>query len=302
MALDIPIKNAEQQWAVWDSTRLNDFPFRDDDIIIGTWSKSGTTWMQQLVAQLVFQGDPEVYGQALSPWIEFRLLPKEEIFGIAEAQEHRRFIKTHSPLNCVPFLPQLKYIYAARDPKDVAWSMYHHHCITTPEAVDDYNNAPGRVGPPWVQPDCDVREYYLYFLENGYFPGLSPDAGYWPNIQSWWDGRQQPNVMLLHYNNMKSNFEDVARNVAAFLEIEVPETIWPQIIEHCGIEYMREQAKKFEVLDHVFEGGGANFINKGINGRWKDVLSQEEIDRCDDVALENLGEECARWLKTGVET
>ena len=43
MAQALPVKNAEQQWAVWDSTRLNNFPFRDDDIIIGTWSKSGTT-------------------------------------------------------------------------------------------------------------------------------------------------------------------------------------------------------------------------------------------------------------------
>jgi hypothetical protein len=56
MAQALPVKNAEQQWAVWDSTRLNNFPFRDDDIIIGTWSKSGTTWTQQLVAQLVFRG------------------------------------------------------------------------------------------------------------------------------------------------------------------------------------------------------------------------------------------------------
>jgi aryl sulfotransferase len=62
---------------------------------------------------------------------------------------------------------------------------------------------------------------------------------------------------------------------------------------------MREQAIKFDTLDVIFDGGGATFINKGTNGRWKDVLSQEEIDRCDDIAVAELGEKCAHWLKTG---
>ena len=74
MAQALPVKNAEQQWAVWDSTRLNNFPFRDDDIIIGTWSKSGTTWTQQLVAQLVFRGGiPKPTARCCRPGRSFAL-------------------------------------------------------------------------------------------------------------------------------------------------------------------------------------------------------------------------------------
>jgi aryl sulfotransferase len=298
MSKSLPEKNAEQQWAVWDSTRLNDFPFRDDDIIIGTWSKSGTTWMQQLVAQLVFQGDPEAYGQGLSPWPEFRLLPKEDVFAIAEAQTHRRFIKTHSPINCVPFRPEMKYLFIGRDARDVAWSMYNHHKLINQKAFDMFNNAPGLVGEPFVPLACGVHEYYLSFLEKGHFDCQS-NAPFWPCIQSWWDVREQPNIMLLHYNNLKTDFEGEARRVAEFLEIEVAEETWPAIVKHCHIDYMRELAIKLKELEIVFEGGGANFINKGSNERWKDVLSQEEINRCDDIAIAELGEECARWLKTG---
>lgn len=299
MALEIPVKNAEQQWAAWDSARLNDFPFRDDDIMIGTWSKSGTTWTQQLVCQIVMQGAPDAYGQALSPWPEFRLAPKEDLFAMAEAQTHRRFIKTHSPFNCVPYLPQVKYLFIGRDARDVTWSMYHHHSILTPGAVEAFNNTPGLVGPPLTPLDCDVREYYARFLEQGYFPSMSPDTAFWPCIKSWWDARELPNVMLLHFGNLKQDFEGEARKVADFLEIDVPESLWPTIVAHCDIDYMREQSKQFEMLDQIFDGGGQKFINKGTNGRWKDMLSPEEIDRCDRVAEAELGAECARWLKTG---
>lgn len=122
---------------------------------------------------------------------------------------------------------------------------------------------------------------------------------FFDTVKSWWDVRVQPNIMLLHYNNLKADFEGEARRIADFLEIEVEEALWPQIVKHCDIDYMRESAKQFDVLDAIFEGGGAKFINKGTNGRWKDVLNQEEIDRCDEMAIREEGEECAHWLKTG---
>ena len=295
----MPVKNSEQQWAVWDSTRLNDFPFREDDIMIGTWSKSGTTWMQQLVCQLVFLGEPDAYGQALSPWPEFRIIPRDEVFAMAAEQQHRRFIKTHSPFNCLPYHPTIKYLFIGRDARDVTWSMYRHWEIFTPEAYELFNNTPGLVGPPIEPLDCDIREYYLRFLENGYFSGHSPDTAFWPCIHSWWQARDLPNVMLLHYNNLKKDFEAEARKVAAFLDIEIPEDRWPAIVKHCDIDFMREHARKYEVLEILFEGGGGNFINKGTNGRWKDVLTRKEIDRCDEIAVAELGEACAHWLKTG---
>jgi len=63
--------------ATRDNSKLwNDFAFRDDDIVISPTVKSGTTLTQQIVAQLVFDAGPTVYGQAVSPWIDFRLVPR----------------------------------------------------------------------------------------------------------------------------------------------------------------------------------------------------------------------------------
>jgi len=297
---ELPQKTSEQQWAVWDSTRLNDFPFRDDDIMIATWAKSGTTWTQQLVAQLVFQGKPELFGQDLSPWPEFRAQPKEVWLEMAEAQNHRRFMKSHSPLNCIPFLPKVKYLFIGRDAKDVIWSLYHHASILTPEAIDIFNSGEDRVGPPAARPTLDIRDFYLYFLDHGHPEAWSSDVTFWPNIQSWWDAKDQPNVMLLHYNNLKADFLGEAKKVAEFLDIEIPPEKWVDIVKHCEIGYMRELASKSQALDMMFEGGGGKFINKGTNGRWKDVLSEEDIAKCDTVAAKNLSPECATWLKTGV--
>jgi len=266
--------------------------------MIGTWSKSGTTWMQQLMGQLVFKGDPDIYGQLHSPWIEFRLQTKEDAFAMAEGQQHRRFLKTHSPFNCLPYQPSMKYLFVGRDARDVVWSMYNHQKIFTPLAYEAFNG-PGLVGPALEPVKGDERDYYNFFLDNGYFQGLSPDVPFWHCIREWWKVKDLPNVMLLHYANLKADFEGEARKIAAFLEMDIEESLWPQIAEHCSIDYMREQARDIEMLHAIFEGGGERFLNKGTNGRWKDVLSQDEVDRCDAIALEELGEDCARWLRTG---
>ena len=291
-----PVKTREQQHVIWDSTRWNDFKFRDDDIIIATWSKAGTTWLQQIVAQLVFQGADDAYGQALSPWIDFRLMP--DAVDVAEAQTHRRFMKTHLPLDALVFSPKAKYLYVARDARDVAFSMFHHQHLFTPGAYEAFNSVPGRVGPPLGRAPDDVHEYYRIFMQEGRLPGMF-EHEFWAHVQGWWNARTLPNVRLVHYADLKADPEAEIRRIASFLDIDVPEALWPRIVEHCGIEYMRQQASKFTMLEMMFEGGGATFINKGVNGRWKDVLSAEEIAMADDVAAANLTPDCAHWLRTG---
>jgi aryl sulfotransferase len=294
-----PKKTREQQWAVWDSARLNDFAFRKDDIVICTWSKTGTTLVQQIVAQLIFKGDPDIYGQQISPWPEFRPLPKEQWFAIAEAQKHRRFIKTHSPIDAVPYLPHVRYIYVGRDVRDVIWSMYHHHTSFTREAYNIFNNTPGRVGPPIAPHNMDVRAYYHHFLDAGHPPGFAPYVDFWPHVQGAWNIRHVPNLLLVHYANLKADLRGEIERIAHFLDVDVADALWPRVLKHCSLEHMRELASRSEMLDQMFEGGGRTFINKGTNGRWRDVLSAEEIAKADETAARNLSPDCAHWLETG---
>src|SRR5690242_13705510 len=109
-----------------DNSRWDGFVFRPGDIVISTRSKSGTTWMQMICALLVFQ-DPVLRAPlaALSPWLDWLVTPRDEVVGRLEAQRHRRFIKTHTPLDGVPLDPRATYIVVARHPLDMAVSLYH---------------------------------------------------------------------------------------------------------------------------------------------------------------------------------
>lgn len=94
-----PMKKRELRNHHFDSTIWNDFNFRHDDIIIATYAKSGTTWMQQIIAQLLFAGDPGIAVADMSPWLDLRVPPKEVKLPMMEAQAHRRFLKTHLPVD-----------------------------------------------------------------------------------------------------------------------------------------------------------------------------------------------------------
>ncbi len=105
-----PTKTREIHNHHFDSTIWNEFRFRDDDIIIGTYAKSGTTWTQQIVSQLIFQGAEGLEVAEMSPWLDLRVPPKEVKLPAVEAQQHRRFLKTHLPVNALVFSPKAKYL------------------------------------------------------------------------------------------------------------------------------------------------------------------------------------------------
>ena len=107
-----------------DSGRWTGFPFRDGDIVISTRSKSGTTWVQMICALLVFQSTklPASLGE-LSPWLDFLGTPKDEVFERLATQDHRRFIKTHTPLDGIPVDDRATYVVVARHPLDMAVSL-----------------------------------------------------------------------------------------------------------------------------------------------------------------------------------
>ena len=291
-----PRKTRELHNHHFDSTVWNDFAFRDDDVVISTYAKSGTTWTQQIVGQLFFGGAAFVPVNEISPWLDLRVPSAAEKLTRLEAQTHRRFVKTHLPVDALVYSPRAKYIYIGRDGRDVLWSLYNHHTNANAEFYALLNDTPGRVGPPIAPPCDDVREYFREWLARDGHPFWP----FWENVRSWWAIRDLPTLLLVHFADLKADPESEIRRIADFLDVPIYPERWPAIVEHCSFDWMKRHAALTAPLaGAVWEGGPRTFINKGTNGRWRDVLTAADVARYEATAERELGAECAHWLAFG---
>ena len=113
--------------------------------------------------------------------------------------------------------------------------------------------------------------------------------------------RSLPNVHFVHFANLKRDMPGEIRAIADFIGTPVDQNKWETILKHCSFEYMKDNASKSVPLGGAFwDGGAQTFIHKGTNGRWREVLSDEEILKYEKRARLELGERCANWLATGV--
>ena len=290
-----PVKTREIHNHHMNSEVWNAFKFRDGDIVVATYGKSGTTWTQQIVSQLIFNGAEGVDVHGLSPWIDLRIMPPEAIASV-ELQTHRRAVKTHLPVDALVFSPKAKYIYIGRDGRDAVWSLYNHHANANDNWYGALNNTPGLVGPPIGPPPDSIIAYFRQWLDGDGYPFWS----FWENVRSWWNVRNLPNVKLVHFNDLKRDLSGTIRSIATFLDIPVDEPTLAKIVEHCGFDYMKSHATQMAPLGgQLWNGGGETFINKGTNGRWRDTLSPADIKAYEDRAAAELGPAGAAWLADG---
>lgn len=147
-----------------------------------------------------------------------------------------------------------------------------------------------------VPPPADIRQYWREWLDHDGFPFWSM----WESVRTWWAIRDLPNVFLLHFSDMKRDMPGEMRRIARFLNIRVDEQRWEQIVEYCSFDWMKDHATKSVPLGGAFWDAGADvFINQGVNGRWRDTLTEQQAKEYEARAVAELGEDCACWLASG---
>lgn len=283
-----------------DSTAWDDFAFRPDDVLVVTYGKAGTSWMQAILAQLLLGigSDAAAHPQEVSPWLDMRSSePVADRHAKLAAQTHRRFIKSHLALGALPYSPYPKYIYIARDARDLLWSMHNHHSHMLQEAFDVLNALPDRCGPRLAPPPADPVVYWREWMDGDGAPWWP----FWSHTRSWWAARDRPNVLLLHYADMITDLPAVVRRIVAFLDIpQLTPAEMATVVDRCSFAYMREHASKVTPGGgRFFRGGGQSFIFKGTNGRWRGVLPDADVAAYEARVVAELGEDCARWLAEG---
>jgi aryl sulfotransferase len=111
-----------------------------------------------------------------------------------------------------------------------------------------------------------------------------------------------PNVLMVHFAELKRDMPGQMRRIADFLEIPVVESRWERILTYCSFDWMKNNAAKSAPLGGAcWDGGAEVFINKGVNGRWTEVLTAAEVAEYEARAVAEVGAECAHWLMTGEE-
>lgn len=219
-----------------------------------------------------------------------------------EAQQHRRFIKTHLALDGLPYYPQVKYIVVGRDARDVFMSFLNHFANFNEEFVRALNEAPGRVGPSMPVPAYpgDPHEFWRNWITRGWFAWESegyPSYGNMHHTQSWWNYRQLDNILFVHYNDLLSDLPSEIRRMAGFLDIPISDETIAEIVPDVSLTSLRRSAEADKLLDWAFKEGAQTFFFKGTNGRWKDVLTNEELAMYEKTASKVLTPDCRAWLE-----
>lgn len=274
---------------VFDSSRWRDFELRPDDIVISTPSKSGTTWAQMICALLIFQ-DPVLPQplSALSPWLDMLSRAKRDVFADLEAQTHRRFIKTHTPLDGLPRDASVTYVCVGRDPRDVALSMDNHMenldfgrflAARNAAAAIDGVELPLPPLPPraetkwerfwrWVDDDTPPSE-----LSSSLRRALH-------HFQLFFDAPAGTKVVFLHFEDLQSDLEGQMRSLADRLGIIVPEESWDDLVRAATFGEMRAHADDLApCADAQFWRDNQRFFNRGTTGQWRELLDDADLER-----------------------
>ncbi len=298
-----------------DSTHWDAYTPRPDDVIISTAYKSGTTWLTAIVRELIVHAmqqagemDPAKLptpdgGSCI--WLDYRYSEgaHAELRAKLEAQQHRRFLKSHLPLDGLPIHRQVRYLVIVRDPRDVFMSFWNHYSGYTDHAYANLNDEPGRRGEPLPRCPADIHDLWAMWISRGWFDWEKEGYPFWGNMshaQSWWDYRHLGNFLLLHYADMIADPQREIRCIADFLEIEISNEGLAQVVQDTSLEAMRQRAFAAETGEpQSFRDGAKTFFYQGTNGRWQNVLTEAELAMYEQTKANVLTLDCARWLELG---
>lgn len=304
------IRPATQTVRNWhcDSRRWDAFDHRPGDIVVATFPKCGTTWTQRIVGMLLSQSAAPSPVQKEQPWIDARFVPLDLAVPALQAATTRRALKTHLPLDALSLHDDVFYIHVARDPRDACMS-FHNHCTGFQEMLltsfDEWGLEDETIAAPYPRAPADPRAFFRRFLRDPAY-GPMDDYGlpeYTALEQSYWAERHRPNLLMVHYNDLKADLAGEMQRIADFLEIETPAPLWRDMVEAAGFSAMqRDSEALLPDASHVWQGGARRFLNKGTNQRWRSVLTDQDLADYDAAATIAMSPALRAWAEGGRAT
>jgi aryl sulfotransferase len=293
---------------VYDSARWERLALREGDIVISTPPKCGTTWMQRLCALLIF--DTEELERPLteiSPWLDMLTSDIESIVALLGAQTHRRFIKTHTPLDGLPWDERVTYLCVGRDPRDVALSWDNHLAnfdleafLAAREAAVGLDDLAG-VTMPEPPPRDPLERFWSWSLRDAIVTeDLFGLAGLFHHLGTFWARRDDPNIALFHYADLSADLPGQLARLAEVLGINRPAARIAELAGAATFERMRARATDFapEVTHRIWRSN-EQFFHRGLNGQWRELLDEKDLARYEARVTELAPPDLAAWVHHG---
>ena len=255
--------------------------------MVATPPKSGTTWTQAILALLI-SGDPEVDAQTSmkSPWIDMPLRDLAEVMARLDAQQHRRQVKTHTPLDGIPLWPGLRYITVYRHPIDVHFSMRKHVSNMAPELATG------------LMPQ-DAGEAFEAFLH-----GDNMDSACLSSIVQHYRmtlAREPREPLLrLHYADMLRDLPGNVARIAAHVGLSHPPELMSRLVEAATFDSMKANAARFTPsAGQGFWRNDAGFFDSATSNKWQGRLNDAQLAAYDARIAELMGPDDREWLEWG---
>jgi hypothetical protein len=226
------------------------FEFRPDvgDVVLATYPKCGTTWMQHILYMLYHDGHEIPADRSV-----LELVPHLEEMGadFVRSLSEPRLIKTHLPKLDSLYTTSARYVLVFRNPFDCVVSFFHH----TRGFVKHYDFAEG-----------SFEDYLTVFLA-----GEVDFGDYFDHAVSWMSVCDSANVFWTTYERMHVDLDGEIARLASFLGgaagmAATDEPLRTRIVKAASFSSMSKNQQRWS---SERPDGMTDFVRKGIVGDWR---------------------------------
>lgn len=232
-----------------------DFEERDSDVFVVTYLKSGTTWMQVILHNLLTDGNMDfnhIYD--VSPWPKNQSIKNEPVEKINNLPSPR-ILKSHDDYAFFNKDLKGKIIYVYRDGKDVAVSLYHHQ-------------------KNYIDSNITFDEHF-----EEYFTKEKAIMNWFKFNKEWLENKNNLPILYVTYEQLTNDFENTIIRISRYLEIELTTEIMERTKEHASFKYMKENERKFGLIPPKTEKKVYNeFIRNGEIGQGNVYMNESQIE------------------------
>lgn len=266
---EFPTRNRSYTGPVTDTRNWDGFELRPGDVVLSTPPKCGTTWSQAIIMMLILGGAPrDLPAWRQSHWLEFRLGDPQEAKTKLEAQNHRRCIKSHAPLDGIPFHPEVTYITVSRHPLDVFFSMQRHVENMRYDILD-------HLYPP--EPGAALQRFLTREASAAGTDDLSL-ASILYHYRSFTAWAHLPNIHFFHYADLSRDLRGQAGRYAQALGIKASDRLLDEIASSASFSAMKQTTRALQPA--VPRGAFVEehkFFDSATSEKWKGRLSDAEL-------------------------